>query len=83
MKRKIYFLRIFDELEQVLHVLLLYLLLFFHQKIHETQELYTSFTSYEQQIRILNFCNEFLFIHFVRKYWQDERFKLRPKYIKK
>ena len=42
-----------------------------------------SFTSYEQPIRISNFCNKFLFTYFVSKYWQDKSFKLRPKYIKK
>ena len=43
--------------------------------------LYISFTSYEQPIRISNFCNEFLFTYFVSKYWQDKSFKSRPRYI--
>ena len=38
-KENINFHVFFDELEQVLHAWLLYLLLFFHQKIRETQEL--------------------------------------------
>ena len=41
------------------------------------------FTSYEQPIWILNFCNKFGFTSFFSKYWQDKSFKLRPKYIKK
>ena len=44
---------------------------------------YISFTSYKQQVRFSNFCNEFLVTYFVSKYWQEKRFKLRPKYIKK
>ena len=44
---------------------------------------YIVFTSYEQPIRISNFCNKFLFPFFVSKYWQDKCFKLRPKYMEK
>ena len=51
---------------------------FFHE-IERFPPITISFTSYKQPIRISNFCNEFLFIYFVNKYWQDKSFKLRPK----